>query len=167
MIDRLLTLEQSGKIYDVQFFWEVTENNVTQKKSAGFLSNYLMTVRSLIERLPQRRRSTVQVWGRDGDVAFDTPISYTRREYDITLNVYHDCGDIDEQVERVKSMLIEAEAAGATMWITNRNVKYRDLRIDINSVRPDSGLKGLYQSTLSLTISADPYAITQSGGLTI
>lgn len=148
-------LENSGLVEDVIIGYLV--NNEMEMK--GSLSTFNMTVRSMTEKQPDRRRFTETVWGKNGDYDFSTPVHYSRRQFDIVLNIYGDLGDMqDQRDEFVKFLSETVESPGSVLMFSKRkNVVYTDLRLEVGDFKPDDYPKGKWQSTLGITISTAPY----------
>lgn len=123
------------------------------------LSTFNVTVRSITEKQPERRRPTEEVYGRDGDIdmsqLYGIP-TYTNRVFTIVFNIYEELGNRYIQRNAIVRWLQSCE--GAEMKISTRpGAVYSGLRIDIGEFKKDTNKrKEKYQSTLTVKITTNP-----------
>lgn len=160
MIETIQKLARSGIIEDMVITY--LDNGKEIRK--GTMSNFNATIRSIREVQPSRKRITDEVWGMDGDYDFSVPEVYERRRFEIVLNLYEECGDRQDQRDRIVEWLRKADTTGMSEtdkaavkleFTMRKNTYYTGLRISVGNLVQDRGGKGRSQSTLSLTITTD------------
>lgn len=153
MIEILRKLEKSGLIDDVII--EYTEDGITKRK--GSLSTFNLTVRSITEKQPERRRITAEIFGRDGEYEFSEPANYTPREFTIVFNIYAEVGNREGQRNDFVIFLLSHAEGGKLMFSRRRNTYYDITSVDIGAFAPDTNARRRkWESTLTVKIKCAP-----------